>query len=150
VLGPALKTIFLFAHPYQKAALQRRTPQRGRDSALVVGQARQKLLRPWRWCFFWLFLLSTFWLPLSLAVLGSCGRAASRLLLLWRGRLAIGALHFFSLTACFTCRSATWRGRDRLTKPRRRTSAALIMFTCTGRRWRAEPLTLRSSLVTLR
>ena len=51
--------------------------------------------------------------------------------------------------ARFTRRSATRRRRDLLTKSRRRTSATLPVFNCASRRRRAEPLTLRSLLVTL-
>ena len=85
-----------------------------------------KLLRPRRWRFFWLSLLPSF--RLSLAVVGSC-RRATVLLLLLRGRLTIGALHSFSLTACFTCRPATRRRRDRLTNSCRRACATLLPFT---------------------
>src|SRR5204862_585249 len=90
-----------------------------------------KLLRPRRWRFFWLSVLSTFRLPLSLAVIG-WGRGAAvlrLLLLLLRGRLTICPLHSFSLTACFTCGSATRQRRDRLTKACRRACATLLPFT---------------------
>ena len=126
MLGPALKTIFLLAHPYEKAALQRRTPQRGRDSCARRGHARcvshnlpctcrlkkaapefsrsgaagfiaTKLLLTWRWRLFWLSLLPTFRRPLSLA-----GRRCASLLLLWRLRLSLRALHSFSWDARFT------------------------------------------------
>jgi hypothetical protein len=114
-------------------------------------------MRPWRWRFFWLFLLPTFRLALPLSVLGSRRHAAALplllllllLLLLWRGRLTRSALHSFSLAPCFTCSTATWRGRDRLTESRRRTSATLITFTCARRRRRAESLTLRSLIASL-
>jgi hypothetical protein len=35
-----------------------------------AGVSAPKLLLIWRWRFFWLFLLSTFRLPVSLAVIG--------------------------------------------------------------------------------
>ena len=60
------------------------------------------------------------------------------------------ALLSLACAARFTrSRPARRRRRNVLTKSRRRTSAALIMFACTGRRRRAEPLTLRPLLVTL-
>ena len=111
------------------------------------------LLLTWRWRFFWLSLLSTFRLPVSLAVIG-CGRRDASLLLLlllvlWRRRLSVSALHSFSLAARLTRCSATRRRRDRLTESRRPTSTTLLTFNCASRRRRAEPLTLRFSLVTL-
>ena len=121
------------------------------------------LLLTWRWRFFWLSLLSTFRLPVSLAVIG-CGRRDASLLLLLllllllallalvlgRRRLSVSALHSFSLAARLPRGSATRRRRDRLTESRRPTSTTLLTFTCASRRRRAEPLTLRFSLVTLR
>src|SRR3954452_11623991 len=78
-----------------------------------------KLLWPRRGCWFLSFLFPTLWVSLRLAVIG-WGRGAAvlrlLLLLLLRGRLTICALHSFSLTACFTCGSATRQRRDRLTK----------------------------------
>ena len=99
---------------------------------------------------FWLLLLSTFRLPVALAVIGWGRRATLRpllrlLVLLWRRRLTISALHSFSLAARFTRGSATRRRRDRLTKSRWRTGSALLMFSCAQRCRRAEPLTLKSS-----
>ena len=92
--------------------------------------ASLKLLRPRRWRFFWLSLLSTFRLPLSLAVIGRGKAAASLLLLLLQlRRMTIGALHSFSFAACFTCGPATRRRRDRLTKSCRRTCPTLLPFT---------------------
>src|SRR5437762_1068281 len=61
-----------------------------------------KLLLTWRWRFFWLSLLPTVRLPLSLA---STHAAASLLLLLLglgRRRLSVSALHSFSWDARFT------------------------------------------------
>ena len=103
-----------------------------------------KLLRPRRWRFFWLSVLSTFRLPLSLAVIGwSRGAALLRLVVqLWWRRMTIGALHSFSFAACFTRRSATrWRS-NRLTKSGRLTTAAWPVFACGHRRRRAESYTL--------
>ena len=103
-----------------------------------------KLLWPRRWCWFLSFLFPTLWVSLWLAVIGWGRRAAVLLLLVllrWR-RLTIGALHSFSLAACFTCGSATrWRSNC-LTKSGRLTSAALPVFTCGHRRRRAESYTL--------
>ena len=62
----------------------------------------------------------------------------------------MSALHSFSLAARFIRRSSTRRRRDLLMKSGRWTSATLPVFTCASRRRRAEPLTLRFSLVTLR
>ena len=106
-----------------------------------------KLLRPWRWRFFWLLFVSH--LPAALVPgrdrLGQARRLLPLLrllVLLWRGRLTIGALHSFSLAACFTCRSAIrWRS-NRLTKSGRLTTAALPVFTCGHRSRRAESYTL--------
>ena len=77
------------------------------------------------------FLFPTLWVSLRLAVIG-WGRGAAvlrLLLLLLRGRLTICPLHSFSLTACFTRRSATRQRRDRLTKSCRRAGATLLPFT---------------------
>jgi hypothetical protein len=100
-------------------------------------------------------LVSTFRLSVALAVIGWGWRAtlllALRLLvLLWRRRLSLSALHSFSLGARFTRGSTTRNRRDRLPKSGCRTSSTLLMFSCAQRWRRAEPLTLRSSLVTLR
>ena len=106
-------------------------------------------------CWFFCFLFSTFRLPVGLALIG-CGRRATlrpllRLLaLLWRRRLTISALHSFSLVARLTRGSATRRRGDRLPNSRWRTGSTLLMFSCAQRCRRAEPLTLKSSLVTLR
>ena len=62
----------------------------------------------------------------------------------------MSALHSFSLGARLIRGSATRRRRDRLPKSRWRTGSTLLMFSCAQRRRRAEPLTLESSLVTLR
>jgi len=121
----------------------------------ATGVIAPKLLWAWRWRFFWLFLLPTFRLALPLSVIGCRGRAtlllALRLLvLLWRRRLSVSALHFFSLGARFTGGSSTGNRRDRLPKSGCRTGSTLLMFSCAQRWRRAEPLTLKSSLVTLR
>ena len=71
-------------------------------------------------------------------------------LVLGRRRLSVSALHSFPLAARLTRGSATRRRRDRLTESRRPTSTTLLTFTCASRPRRAEPLTLRFSLVTLR
>ena len=114
-----------------------------------------KLLRTWRWRFFWLSLLPTLRLPLSLAAVSSRRRATGlpllrRLVLLWRRRLTMSALHSFSLGGRRTRGSATRRRVDRLPNSSWRTGSTLLMFSCAQRRRRAEPLTLESSLVTLR
>jgi hypothetical protein len=72
------------------------------------------------------------------------------LLLLWRRRLSVSALHSFPLGARLTRCSATRRRRDRLPNSGWRTSPTLLTFSCAQRWRRAEPLTLKSSLVTLR
>ena len=43
-------------------------PETSRSGA--AGVIAPKLLRPWRWRFFWLSLVSTFRLPVALAVIG--------------------------------------------------------------------------------
>jgi hypothetical protein len=102
-----------------------------------------------------LSLLSTFRLSVALTLIGWCRRATLRpllrlLALLWRKRLTISAPHFLSLAARLTRGSATRRRRDRLPRSRWRTGSTLLMFSCAQRWRRAEPLTLKSSLVTLR
>ena len=93
--------------------------------------------------------------PCAWPVIG-CGRRATlrpllRLLaLLWRRRLTVSALHSFSLGARFIRISSTSRRRDLLMKSGRWTAARLLVFSCAQRCRRAEPLTLQSSLVTLR
>src|SRR6476660_4169898 len=69
----------------------------------AAGVIAPKLLRPWRWRFFWLLLLSTFRLPVTLAVIRCCRRATllPLLRLLWRRWLSVRALHSFSLGARF-------------------------------------------------
>ena len=101
-----------------------------------------ELLWPGRRGFFRCLLFSTS--RLALVMLSRSRRAASLLLL-----LSLRALHSFSWGAGFTRGSATSWWRDRLTKSRRRTSAALPAFTFTGWRRRAETLTLRSSVAPL-
>jgi hypothetical protein len=96
-----------------------------------------------RWGFFRWFSSSTF--RLSLTALG-CSRRATSL----RRRLAISTLSSLFCAARFTSRPATGRRRDRSVNCRRWTSAALLMFTCTGRRRRAEPFRFRSSAPALR
>ena len=105
---------------------------------------------------FGLLLFPTFRLPVALAVIG-CGRRATLrpllrlLVLLWRRRLTISALHSFSLAARLTRGSATRRRGDRLAKSGwLHRFQRCSMFSCAQRRRRAEPLTLTSSLVTLR
>ena len=117
----------------------------------AAGVIAPKLLWPWRWRFFWLSRLPAFWLSLCLAVIGRGRRATGLpllrlLVLLWRRRLTISALHSFSLAARFTRGSATRRRRHRLTESRRPTSTTLLTFTCASRRRRAEPLTLVGTL----
>ena len=93
-------------------------------------------------------------LLLLLLVLGRrlSGRATSLRLLLVLGprRLSVSALHSFSLAARFIRRSSTRRRRDLLMNSGRWTSTPLPVFNCASRRRRAEPLTLRFSLVALR
>ena len=62
----------------------------------------------------------------------------------------MSALHSFPLVAGITRGSATRRRVDRLPNSSWRTGSTLLMFSCAQRRRRAEPLTLESSLVTLR
>jgi hypothetical protein len=93
-----------------------------------------------------LLLLSTFRLPVTLAVTACDRRAAllpllRLLVLLWRRWLSVSALHSFALGAR--------RRHDRLPKSGCRTGSTLLMFSCAQRWRRAEPLTLKSSLVTL-
>jgi hypothetical protein len=84
-----------------------------------------------------LLLVSAFRLPVALAVIG-CGRRATlrpllrllALLLLWRRRLSLSALHPFSLGARFTRGSAARRRRDRLPNSGWRTGSTLLTFSC--------------------
>jgi hypothetical protein len=130
----------------------------------AAGVTAPKLLRPWRWRFFWLFLVSTFRLPVALAVIGWGRRATVLLLLLllllllrrrrllvllWRRRLTISALRSFSLAARLIRSSSARRRRDLLMKSGRWTSATLPVFNCASRWRRAESLTLRSSVAPL-
>jgi len=121
----------------------------------AAGVIAPKLLRTWWWRFFWLLLVSAFRLSVALAVIG-CGRRATLrpllrlLVLLRRRRLSVSALHSFSLGARFIRISSTSRRRDLLPKSGWRTGSTLLMFSCAQRWRRAEPLTLKSSLVTLR
>ena len=48
--------------------IKKAAPEFSRSGA--AGVIAPKLLWPWRWRFFWLFLVSTFRLPVSLAVIG--------------------------------------------------------------------------------
>jgi hypothetical protein len=80
-------------------------------------------------------LLSTFGLSVARAVIG-CGRRATLrpllrlLVLLWRRRLSVSALHPFSLCARFTRGSAARRRRDRLPNSGWRTGSTLLTFSC--------------------
>jgi len=124
-------------HPHLKSG-----PGVSRSGA--AGVIAPKLLRPWRWGFFWLLLVSAFRLSVALAVIG-CGRRATLrpllllLVLLRRRRLSVSALHSFSLGARFTRISSTSRRRDLLMKSGRWTAARLLMFSCAQRRRRAGP-----------
>jgi hypothetical protein len=114
-----------------------------------------KLLWPRRGRWFFSFLFSTFRLSLALAMIG-CRRRATLLplqrllrllVLLW---LRPRSLHSFLLGARFIRICSTSRRRDLLIKSGRWTAARLALSSC-AHRWRcAEPLTLKSSLVTLR
>ena len=105
----------------------------------AAGVIAPKLLRPWRRRFFWLSLLPTLRLPLSLAGVSSRRRATSLLLLrrllvlLWRRRLTPSTLHSVSLSARFVRLSSTGRRRDLLMQSGRRPSARLAALSCAHR-----------------
>ena len=106
----------------------------------AAGVIASKLLRPWRRRFFWLSLLPTLRLRLSLAAVSSRRRATSLLqlllrllVLLWRRRLTTSTLHSVSLSARFIHLSSTDRRRDLLMQSGRRPSARLAALSCAHR-----------------